>query len=980
MIHAGQARLRALLLVSSALGVSGFASGALAQTASSAANPGALEEVVVTATRQTSTVNKVALSVSAVTQKSLDQQGIRNVTDLSQQVPGFTFRTSGNDSIPLFTIRGIGGSAIANTAGGAPTTGVYIDDIPLQKRNISGAVSGSGTPAPLLYDLDRVEILKGPQGTLYGGSSEGGTVRFITPQPSLNTYSGSARLGVSSVAGGGMGNEEGLALGGPLVQDKLGFRVSGFRQERPGWINAYSEYDGHQFASQVNRGDDYSLRASVLWQITPNFKATLSVMNQLNYDQQNSVVRTSSPAINIPVRTLPNCSIVGASAAQVGPGGAFAGCGTSGVQGVSYSFPASTYGGYTVPATPWLSNSARNGTVIGRYLTPTDVQYIPSPRREIFTIPSLVLEYNWNDKLNFKSITADDSDTTSGDSVNGGNGERTSNLPYLTGQQCPTGVGSSVAIFTASNACTVNTPYLQFPQAPTVPGQASPNPNNVQGPADVYSHFQYRYQRNQVTQEFRVATTDPSWRFQFVGGLYIEHDYNREMQCAPFSESPWATQLRGPHGEAYNNGALDLPICETPTQPVQDIAPLIGGITDDEQAVFGEASFAITSKLKITAGARYTNYTQHFYTQYGGAVSGGPPGWVGSSSTGQTITVNGRTSPLETNPNSVTPFANNLGACPTSPQAVKTQAIALAIAAAGCPYQYTLGTLNEKPVTPKFGLSYQLTPTDLVYVTYTEGERPGGINPPASPILCAPTFALLGITAAPATYAHDTVKSTEVGGKFRLFDGHAQINASAFHIDWEGVQFVVPLPSCTGFSFVANAGKAASDGGEVSVTTRFMGFTVNGNLAYDNARFTQSVFGPHAAGTAPTATLANKGDNLGIPDWTANFGVQYDTQLISMPAYIRADYAYQGKYSRANSAGTTGFVAAVTPNYINGNETHVINARVGVYYKSLEIAAYVKNAGDSREWINLSQATGNYYATGNTETPRTVGAQLNYRF
>src|ERR1700749_2121230 len=121
-------KLRATLLVSTALTVSGFASAAFPQAASTS-NTNALEEVVVTATRQTSTVNKVALSVSAVTQKSLDQQGIRNVGDLSTQVPGFTYRVTGGDSIPQLSIRGIGGNAIASTSGGAPTTGVYIDDI-----------------------------------------------------------------------------------------------------------------------------------------------------------------------------------------------------------------------------------------------------------------------------------------------------------------------------------------------------------------------------------------------------------------------------------------------------------------------------------------------------------------------------------------------------------------------------------------------------------------------------------------------------------------------------------------------------------------------------------------------------------------------------------------------------------------------------------------------------------------------------------
>ncbi|MGZ5986064.1 MAG: TonB-dependent receptor plug domain-containing protein, partial [Caulobacteraceae bacterium] len=239
-------RLRATLFVSTALTAAGLASAALAQAAAAPAvsNNQAIEEVVVTATRQTSTVNKVALSVSAVTQKALDQQGIRNVSDLSNQVPGFTFRVSGGDSNPNLTIRGVGGNALSGTSGSAPTTGVYIDDLPMMKRNANGLLTGSGSPVPLLYDLDRVEVLRGPQGTLYGGSSEGGTLRFITPNPSLTTYSGSARVGVSTISGGGIGNEEGLALGGPIVQDKVGFRISGFRQDRPGWIGEYSEWDG----------------------------------------------------------------------------------------------------------------------------------------------------------------------------------------------------------------------------------------------------------------------------------------------------------------------------------------------------------------------------------------------------------------------------------------------------------------------------------------------------------------------------------------------------------------------------------------------------------------------------------------------------------------------------------------------------------------------------------------------------------------
>src|SRR5215469_13177772 len=188
-----------------------------------APQPKALEEVVVTATRSASNVNRVAMAVSAVTQKSLEAQGIKDVNDLSRTVPGMTFRKVGGDNNPVITIRGIGGNGATI---GSQTTGVYLDDSALQRRMINGLQTGNGAPFPQLFDLDRVEVLRGPQGTLYGGSSEGGTVRFITPTPSLSRYSGQARAEASTTENGAPNYEGAVALGGPIVMDKLGFRAS----------------------------------------------------------------------------------------------------------------------------------------------------------------------------------------------------------------------------------------------------------------------------------------------------------------------------------------------------------------------------------------------------------------------------------------------------------------------------------------------------------------------------------------------------------------------------------------------------------------------------------------------------------------------------------------------------------------------------------------------------------------------------------
>jgi outer membrane receptor protein involved in Fe transport len=943
---------RASLLVTTALAASGLASAAFAQ-AQTAPNNNAIEEVVVTATRQTSTVNKVALSVSAVTQKNLDQQGIRNVQDLSQQIPGFSFRTTGGDNNPQLTIRGIGGNAIGGTSGSAPTTGVYIDDLPVMKRNGNGLLTGSGSPVPLLYDLDRIEVLRGPQGTLYGGSSEGGTIRFITPQPSLTVFSGSARVGASTMQGGGYGDEEGLALGGPLIQDKLGFRVSGFRQQRPGWVDSYSEYDGHKFSSNNNWGTDYSLHGALLWQVAPSLKATLSVFHQMNYDNDGPGVRGPSPAINIPLRTLAN---------------------TGTVNGVRFSFPATVFGGYTIPAQTWFSNY--DGTGTGRYLTATNPVYQPSPRRTIFTIPSLTLDYNWGDKLDFKSITAYTDDRTSGWQFSHP-AMRTSVLPNYTGQPCPSGPGLETPILTAQNACQIGPQYLQLPAdfSTMYVGQQG---KQQAGPADTFGYYLYNNRRGQTTQEFRVTTTDPSWRLQFVVGAFIEHEHNHINVGSSWNETVAARALRGVDEAYFAGGGASVPVMQVPGALPIDVSTRNIDILEDEQSVFADVTFAvIPDKFKITAGVRATNYQQKFGQQYGGDVAGAPNGFYGTSSTGvanPVLNPDGTVKTpagIETNPNSLTAIPTNYAACPPSVQAGAANPIPYA--RAGCPYQYTGVVLKEQPITPKVGASYQLTASDLVYVTYAEGQRPGGINPPAPAVQCASDFAIQGITATPTTYQHDTVKSTEVGGKFRLFNGRAQLNASAFHIEWDGVQFNVSLPLCA-FAYIANAGKAYSDGGEIQATARIWNFTVNGNLGYNNARYATSVKNLNGA------ILANKGDNLGVPDWTANLGVQYDTRIMDFPTYARLDYSYTGKYKRSTGPGSTSFNNATSPNTINGNEIHNMNARVGFYWKDLEIAGYVKNLFNSREWVSKGQGSGSYNFAGSTVAPRLIGVQMNYRF
>ncbi|HYX75054.1 MAG TPA: TonB-dependent receptor plug domain-containing protein, partial [Steroidobacteraceae bacterium] len=179
-----------------------------APAAETGAVPG-LQEVVVTATRREESLSKVPISVMALTEENLDARGIKDFSEIARYTPGVSFDTSGTNNI---SIRGIAGT------GGAGTTGIYIDDTPIQMRALA---FNPDEALPKSFDIDRVEVLRGPQGTLFGAGSEGGTVRYITTQPSVNRTSVYARAEVATTDNGAPSYEGGFAIGGPLIDNTL---------------------------------------------------------------------------------------------------------------------------------------------------------------------------------------------------------------------------------------------------------------------------------------------------------------------------------------------------------------------------------------------------------------------------------------------------------------------------------------------------------------------------------------------------------------------------------------------------------------------------------------------------------------------------------------------------------------------------------------------------------------------------------------
>jgi iron complex outermembrane receptor protein len=218
-------QLRALLCVG-ALWAAGTVHTASATDADT--EGGGLAEIVVTAQRFTSTIQNTPISLSAVTGDQLDAAGITSVEELAHDIPGLSMRSAGPGQTE-YEARGL-----SSSGGSAPTVGFYLDDVPLTPPSTSQ--TGKLVIDPNLYDIDRIELLRGPQGTLYGSGSMGGTVRVLTNQPKLDTFEGSVQ-GTLSDTQGGSGNGSGSFMLNVPLGEKLAIRVVGTDSYRSGWID-----------------------------------------------------------------------------------------------------------------------------------------------------------------------------------------------------------------------------------------------------------------------------------------------------------------------------------------------------------------------------------------------------------------------------------------------------------------------------------------------------------------------------------------------------------------------------------------------------------------------------------------------------------------------------------------------------------------------------------------------------------------------
>ncbi|MDI1364432.1 MAG: TonB-dependent receptor, partial [bacterium] len=267
--------LKALALGATAL-TSLSAGQAFAQNAAAAQPADSIEEIVVTALKRSTTIQTTPISISAVTEKSLQALGASGIQDYFRTVPNLQVEGNSPTSRRV-TLRGV-------RSAGEATVGLYYDETPLTGPAGTTADASSTSADVNLFDVERVEVLRGPQGTLYGSGSMGGTLRVILNKPDSTQYTGAVEAQGTATKDGGPGYSVKGMVNVPLIQDKLAARVVLYEAEQGGYVDDV-------LLNKKDINDQHSTGGRLMLGFTPTDKITLNasgLFQKTTLDGQNS--------------------------------------------------------------------------------------------------------------------------------------------------------------------------------------------------------------------------------------------------------------------------------------------------------------------------------------------------------------------------------------------------------------------------------------------------------------------------------------------------------------------------------------------------------------------------------------------------------------------------------------------------------------------------------------------------------------------
>lgn len=675
----------------------GFAQSS-APAAAEAEEDTGIADIVVTAQRQSESLQSVPIAVSAFSAEALEKQQIENASDLQLTLPNVTF-TKGNFTGSSFTIRGIGDLCVGNSCDSA--TAIHVNGTPLL---------GTRLFETEYFDLERIEVLRGPQGTLFGRNATSGVVNFITAKPDLSGFKAAAEAEYGNYNAYKLKGMVNAALG-----DTLGVRVAGFYQKRDGYTK--NLFDN----SRIDGRDMYAVRGSVRWQ--PSDTTTVDLMAYYFREKddrariQKQVCQRDPTGI---LGCLPNRREFGAT----NNNSTFVGT-LSSREFLSFNGIPSALGLGSIYGPDTNSN----------FVNPADVRQV----RTDFNPEYFTDEQQYQARLDqeFGSMKLQVTglyQKTRVDSRQDYNLNVADRSFFAPGLNTLAALSAGNVISRVPTGGTTAVNYLAPIVSALIPGgpngtlctsETEPTGVGSYGGLKRCSTTTAEFDRSKASNRSwsaeAILTSDFDGPFNFLlGGIYVDSKTKDGDYYVNAFGIDYVTGILG----AFTSFGAGLPPSYLGTPYFRNNAL---STTLKSYGIFGEAYYEISDKLKLTAGIRYNNDKK---------------GSVARSTLASFLVPFNSTSAFSS------PFVGSFDADPGRPGNQLTQD----------------RTVKFSEWTGRAVLDYNITDDNLLYASFSRGYKSGGINPPLQPIFAVPE------SFGPETVDSFEIgsKNTFMGGKFRF--------------------------------------------------------------------------------------------------------------------------------------------------------------------------------------------------------------------
>ena len=738
-----------------------------------------IEEILVTATKRGElSMQDVSMAITAFGTEDIRLQGFKDMDDYAAQIPSLAFgrREPGGSNVVM---RGCSTSAVAfsNNA----TTSVYIDEQPISQQGFN--------PDPRLVDIERVEALSGPQGTLFGEASQCGTLRIITNKPDATKSESWVDITADNIDGGDSGYDVSAMINAPLIQDKLALRFVGFTSEDAAWIdNILGESPARTFDNaawvedDINTTETDGARVSLRW--TPGDNWT--------FDLQGTYQDTKG----------------------------------RGYGDVDLSEPDGIY----------------EDRGLGEW---EQLRF----QRE-----------TWSDEWYQASLVAEGSLGWADATITAGYGSRDTRYDADSTAYLYTFVYYTNYL----RECCEASDFYNF--------DANGDPHGLSTDIQEVDRFSF---------EARLSSpADEDSRWSWIGGVF----YNT-VESGPQSFSAEALGMSENctvyyPAEAEGCAGHFIYMSYTHYYYFGTMAPLSDntwtGIYEDnleQKAVFGEVSIDVSENLAITLGGRWFDIEFDRISRQGTLVNRDP--------SSESFTMNCSEAAkaawqVEFDDNK---FEEGEGGWVGG----------TAQSGFDLCYADEFAKESESGFVPKVNLTYTIDDDKMVWFTYSEGFRSGGVN-------SAKEGSLYGPGGSFHTFGSDELLNYEIGAKITSDDGRFQFNITAFHMIWEDIQIEAVDPEATTYVLgILNFPEAEIDGFEADFSwLPAANWSLSGTLAYNDAALSETVT-LFADGPDPKQSISGTRLPL-IPEWKGSLLAKYTltNEIFGAEPYLLGVYQYQG--------------------------------------------------------------------------------------